>query len=176
MRRRRWPLVLAAVVVGVPALVYVAGLFVPRDHEARMSIDLSAPAPRIWSLITDFENSPRWRRDITSVRMQNVPGSPLRFIESSSQGDVTYEIVLQEAPRRQIVRIVDDDQPFGGTWTWQIEDAGAGSRVTITEKGFIKNPVFRVMGLLFFSPTDTIDTYLRHLAAELGEQAVPAAR
>lgn len=173
-RKRRWLPILLATTIGLPALAYIAGSLIPRDHQARMSIDLTSPPPKVWSLISDFADSARWRRDIRGVSVQ--AGTPIRFIESSSQGDILFEVVAQEPPRRQVVRIVDDDQPFGGTWTWQIDGNGAGSRVTITEDGFIKNPIFRLMGLAFFSPTDTIDAYLRNLAAELGEKAIPVAR
>ena len=71
------------------------------------------------------------------------------------------------------MRIVDDEQPFGGTWTWEIEPAASGSRLTITENGFVKSPIFRVMGAVFFSPTATMDAYLRALAKTLGETAEP---
>ena len=84
-----------------------------------------------------------------------------------------FEVVSQHAPFRQSVRVVDDDQPFGGVWTWQLEPGDVGTRVTITEAGFIKSPIFRTMGWLFFSPTDTINDYLTALARALGESATP---
>jgi hypothetical protein len=50
---------------------------------------------------------------------------------------------------------------------------GNGTALSITEEGFIKNPLFRVLGKLFFSPTATLEQYLRDLAKALGEDATP---
>lgn len=171
MKRRL--LILLGIVIGVPLLAYLVGLFVPRDHVASLSIDLAAPPQRVWSLVSDFENTPKWRTDITGVASTPQPDGKLRFTESSSQGEIPFEVVSQEPPHRQVVRVVDDDQPFGGTWTWDLEPSGSGTRLTITEAGFVRNPMFRAMALVFFSPTDTIDGYLRSLARALGENATP---
>jgi hypothetical protein len=69
--------------------------------------------------------------------------------------------------------VVDDGLPFGGTWTRELAPAGGGTRLTITEDGFIRNPIFRVMSRLFFPSTGTINGYLRALATELGDSAEP---
>jgi len=46
---------------------------------------------------------------------------------------------------------------------------GAGCRVTITEDGEDYNPIFRFMGRVFFSPTASIETYLKSLGKKYGE-------
>ena len=174
---KRWVLIVAGVAVGVVLLAYVAGIFIPRDHVAAMSIDLNQDPGTIWSLISDFGNTTKWRTDVSAVRMDAPVDGKVRFTESGSQGDVQFEVVSQQAPFRQSVRVVDDDQPFGGVWTWQLErvlDSPAPkTRLTITEAGFIKSPIFRTMGKLFFSPTDSIEGYLTALAKALGENALP---
>jgi uncharacterized protein YndB with AHSA1/START domain len=174
---KKWGFVVLAVVVGLPIVAGGVGLLLPRDHVAAMTIDLAAPPDRVWSLVSGFAEAATWRTDVTAVRLDApAAGGALRFTESSSQGEVTFEVVSQDAPRRQVVRIVDDDQPFGGTWTWTLEPAGAGTRLTIVEAGFIKSPIFRTLGALLFSPTATLDAYLRALAARLGESAEPRER
>jgi uncharacterized protein YndB with AHSA1/START domain len=169
-----WLWVVLAVVLGLPLVGFLIGTVLPRDHVARMAITLNSPPERVWTLISDFAGAARWRTDVRTVEMRPSAQGPLRFVETSKQGAVTFELVSQEPPRRQVTRVVDEDQPFGGTWTWEIEQNGGGARVTITEAGFIKSPLFRVMGKLFFPPTATIDAYLRALAKELGETATPA--
>ncbi|HXF96890.1 MAG TPA: SRPBCC family protein [Gemmatimonadales bacterium] len=159
-----------AVLLAVPLVV---GSFLPRDHVARMTISLAAPPERVWALVSDFAGAPRWRSDLQRVELQPGPGGAQRFVETTRQGTVTFEVVSQEPPRRQVVRVVDEGQPFGGTWTWEIQPEGSGARLTITEAGFVKNPIFRVMSRLFFPPTAALDRYLRALARELGENAEP---
>lgn len=164
------------IVVAAIVLTAGAGLLMPRDHVASVAIDLQAGPGQVWAIVTDFGGTSRWRPEVTAVRMQAEPGAPLRFTETSSEGDVTFELVRQDPPREQVVRVVDDDQPFGGTWTWELEPRGTGTRLTITERGFVKNPVFRVIAAIAFSPTDSLESYLRALAAELGESAEPVLR
>ena len=173
---KRGLLIVVGVVAGVLLLVYVAGIFIARDHVAAMSIDLNKDPATIWALISDFGNTTKWRHDISAVRMDAPVDGKVRFTESGGQGDVQFEVISQQPPFRQSVRVVDDDQPFGGIWTWQLEPvqgAPRQTRLTITEAGFIKSPIFRTMGKLFFSPTDTIQGYLTALAKALGENALP---
>jgi uncharacterized protein YndB with AHSA1/START domain len=166
-----WMWIALAIVVGLPLLAFVVGSMVPRDHVAKVAIDLASPPDRVWAIVSDFAKTTEWRSDVKSVTMQ--PTQPVRFTEQSSQGDVTFELVSQDPPRRQVVRVVDDNQPFGGTWTWDLTPAGAGTSLTITEAGFVKNAIFRAMGLIFFSPYSTLETYLRSLARTLGETSEP---
>ena len=171
---KRWLIRIVLVVAGLLAGAYVAGLFIARDHVAAMEIDLNAPPERVWAVIADVGKTPEWRRGVTRVEMQPQPDGKLRFTETSTQGDVQFEVLRQDAPLRQVVRVVDDDQPFGGIWTWDLQARPeGGTHVTITEAGFIKSPLFRTMGALFFSPFDTIDGYLRDLSARLGDTAAP---
>ena len=59
--------------------------------------------------------------------------------------------------------------PFGGNWTYEVAAVPGGSRVTVTERGWIGNPLFRFMARFFFGYTATIDTYLRSLGKKFGE-------
>jgi len=172
---KRWLLALVGLLVGLPLLVYLIGLAVPRDHVATVSIDLVAPPDKVWALVSDLEHSNTWRPDVTAIRLEPAVDGKMRFTESGAQGDIGFEVLSQEPPRRQVVRVIDDDQPFGGTWTWQLEPLGAGTKLTVTEAGFVKSPIFRAMGLIFFSPTATLEDYLRALAKALGESAEPRA-
>jgi uncharacterized protein YndB with AHSA1/START domain len=168
----RWPWIAGGVVVGIPAALALIGAFVPRNHVARVGITLKSAPEKVWSMISDFAGTPRWRKDVSKVELTSS-GSPVRFTEHSKQGKVPFEVVSQEPPNRQVVRVVDDDQPFGGTWTWELSPEGGGTRLLITEAGFVKNPIFRAVGLVFFKPTATLEAYLRGLAGELGESAAP---
>ena len=57
--------------------------------------------------------------------------------------------------------------------TWALGALGGGTGLTLTEEGFIRNPVYRAMGLPCFRPTQGIARYLGALATALGEDAEP---
>jgi uncharacterized protein YndB with AHSA1/START domain len=173
MQIRLWMWIVGGIVIGVPLLLFIVGSLVPRDHVARMTIDLSSPPDRVWGFISDVGQTKAWRSDISKVVITPNPGGPLRFTETTSNGDVPFELVSQDPPRRQVVRVIDDDQPFGGTWTWELAPTPAGTRLTLTEAGFVKNAFFRALGLIFFSPYDTLNGYLKSLAKALGDSAEP---
>ena len=68
------------------------------------------------------------------------------------------------------VRIADDTLPFGGTWTYELAPEGAGTRLTITEDGVVRNVVFRFLSRWVFSHTATLEKYLRALGRKFGEE------
>jgi hypothetical protein len=125
--------------------------------------------------VADVEGTARWRPSVSAidVSQRDGEGRAMRFVERGDYGDTTLEVVARTAPERQVVRVLDEGMPFGGTWTWELAWAGDGTRLVITEEGFVRSPLFRVLGRLFFPPTATMDGYLRALAAELGDNAEP---
>jgi len=50
--------------------------------------------------------------------------------------------------------------PFGGKWTYEIALVEGGSRVSVTEQGWIANPIFRFMSRVVFGYYGTLDGYL----------------
>jgi uncharacterized protein YndB with AHSA1/START domain len=168
-----WVLIGLGIVVGVGVVAAVAGSLLPRDHVAQVSLEVTAPQDRVWALVSDVGGTARWRPDISEVQMRPAVSGRVRFVEQTGGRPMPFEIVSQEPPARQVTRVVDDGLPFGGTWTWELAPAGGGTRLTITEAGFIRNPIFRLMSRLFFPPTGTMEKYLRALAAELGDSAEP---
>jgi hypothetical protein len=80
---------------------------------------------------------------------------------------VTVESV---PPKRHVTRISDPSLPFGGTWTWELNPTGdGGCEVRLTEDGFVTNPVFRFISHFFIGHHSSMDTYLKHLTAKLGD-------
>lgn len=172
-RIRTWVLGALGAVIGLALLLALVGMLLPREHTARAAIELAAAPERVWAIVSDFAGAARWRPDLESVRLESPAGGRLRFVETTGEGDTPFEVVSQDPPRRQVVRVVDDGLPFGGTWTWELVPLSGGTGLTLTEEGFVRNPVYRAMGLLFFRPTEGITRYLGALATALGEDAEP---
>lgn len=65
------------------------------------------------------------------------------------------------------MRIADVSLPFAGSWTYDVTPSGSGTRVLITERGEIHNPVFRVLSRFVFGHTATMEQFLRNLGQKL---------
>jgi len=157
-----------ALLVGLIALV---GAFVPRDHRATCRVRLSAEPARVYALLTDFEAYPSWRPEVESVgRLEPVDGKPA-FVERTRQGPMPYSVESSEPERRLVLRILDEDLPFGGTWTFELAREDDATLLSVTEDGFIRNPLFRALARFVFGYHATLEAYLTHLAEHLGEPA-----
>jgi uncharacterized protein YndB with AHSA1/START domain len=166
-------IVFAALVVLVLLLV-VVGLFLPRNHVASRSAVFDAPPERIWAVLTDVSKGPEWRTGLKSVEALPPLDGRRRYRETSGFGTVTYVVEEERAPERLVGRIADEGLGYGGSWTWEIAREGPRTRVTITERGFVTNPVFRVLARFAFGYEKTMEIYLRDLGRRLGPPAPPA--
>jgi uncharacterized protein YndB with AHSA1/START domain len=152
----------------VVVVVVVIGALLPVAHVATRSLVLPRSPSEVWSTMTDFAGLPSWRPGLKGVEVLPPRDGRVVFREDASYGRVTYEVVEQEAPRRLVTRIADDSLPFGGRWIYVLEPEGDTTRVTITEEGSVKNPLFRFMSRFVFGHYASIDAYLAALRAKLG--------
>jgi hypothetical protein len=78
-----------------------------------------------------------------------------------TDGPILMSVVERQRPSRFVTKIDDPAQPFGGTWTFEIEPrTGGGARLTITERGEIYNPIFRALARFVFGYTSTMESFL----------------
>lgn len=168
----KWTLIIAGVLVGIVLVVVLMGTMLPRDHVASTSATIPAPPDSVWHAITDVAAAPQWR-DVKRVEILSRNGEAFRWREVSGFGPITFVQEEAVAPRRFVSRIADTDQGFGGTWTFEIEPAANASRVTITERGFVSNPLFRFMSRFVFGYHGAQESYLRALGKKFGGAVTP---
>lgn len=167
-------LVLLAALAAVFLLSLLAGSVLPRNHVATRSGRYHRSPEALYDVARDFARQPRWRAGVTAIELlPDVEGRP-RFKEVGRNGTLIYIVEEDVRGRRLVTRLDDRGQPFGGTWTMDFIPAPDGAVVRITERGFVRNPILRVISRLFFSPTATMEAYLRDLGREVGETVEPA--
>lgn len=157
--------VLLVVLAGVAAL---AGMALPASHEATRSARIDAPPSAIYSMLIVPEAYPEWRPDVERVDRMDAD----RFREYGSNGPIIFRIVDRQPPSRLVVAVDDPDQPFSGTWTFELQadgPDGQATRVRITERGEVPNPLFRAISRVMMSPTDSLEAYLRNLGRRFGQ-------
>jgi uncharacterized protein YndB with AHSA1/START domain len=169
----KWPLIAIGIVVATAATITLIGAMLPREHVARTTAVITAPVENVWQALTDVSDYPRWRPDVRSVDILSGEGA-LRWREISRHGSITFERVEESRPRRLVGRIADDKLPFGGTWTYDLEPVRDGTRVTITERGFVTNPVYRVMSRFVFGYHGAQEDFLRALGRRFGQDVALA--
>jgi hypothetical protein len=128
----------AALVVLVLAMVLV-GARLPRDHVASRSATLARPPDQVWPAML--------------------------VVAARSKLPVAVEV--EDPPRRRVTRISDESLPFGGRWIFELEPTNGATRVTVTEQGFVKNPLFRFLSRFVFGHTAGIERFLADLAKQL---------
>jgi uncharacterized protein YndB with AHSA1/START domain len=165
----KWLLVSVAVLVLVIAAVVVIGLLLPRDHVATTTAHINAPADSVWQALTDVRDYPRWRPGVRSVEVLSTDGA-LRWREHTDDGAITFERSEEERPRRLVGRISDETLPFGGTWTYELEPETNGTRLTITERGYVTNPLFRFMSRFVFGHHRTQEDFQHALGRRFGHE------
>jgi len=165
----KWILIVVGVIAGLIALMALIGALMPKGHRASRSTVINRSPEVVWQAMTDCVAFPEWRSDIKRVEVLPDRDGHKVWREDGKNGKMTLETIEASPPSRLVVRIADPDLPFGGTWTYELRANNAGCRVTITEDGEVYNPIFRFMGRVFFSPADSIETYLKALGKKYGE-------
>jgi hypothetical protein len=144
-------------------LVVAVGYILPVKHQAIREAEFKASPARIWLLISNFSETPKWRSDVKSAQPVNQNNEEL-WKEVDSHGHEILYRTLESIPEKRMTRqIASKSLPFGGSWTFEISPSPSGSRVKITENGEVYNPIFRFVSRFVFGHSATLEKYLASL-------------
>ena len=107
------------------------------------SIEIEAPIDRVWNLMTDGAELPRWWHSMESAEVDLVPGGEMLFRWKKDEHGISA------------ARVVEVDEPHRFVWSWaannagrppspgdqtlvefRLEELGEVTRVTVRESGF----------------------------------------
>lgn len=163
----KWILVVIGVIAVAIAIVVAIGYSLPVAHTAQRSVTLRALPETVWAAITNVAAFPTWRTDITAVEpLPPVNGLPA-WREVQNGDRITYNVTRWTPPVSMVSWIADKGLPFGGEWEYELAPDGSGTRLTITERGEVYNPVFRFVSRFVMGHTATIDGYVAALRRKL---------
>ena len=137
----KWLLLGIAGLVALIATMTLIGSFLPRSHTASRTLRLRRSPPEVWPVVTQMASG-------SSVEVDVVESSP---------------------PHRLVTRVKPTERHFGGTWTIAIASVADGSTLTITEDGWVANPIFRFISRLVIGHHATMDRLLKRVATALNE-------
>jgi diadenosine tetraphosphatase ApaH/serine/threonine PP2A family protein phosphatase len=115
----------------------------------------------VYAVLRDVARAPEWRKEVKRVDLVGEG----QFREVGANGTILYQIDEDRPPQRLVTRIADEALPFGGTWTYELAPCPEGTEVRITERGEVRNPVFRALARFVFGHTATMERYLASLRA-----------
>lgn len=170
---KKLALILVLLVAAAVAAVYLIGALQPLGHVASSQIRLSQPPDEVWATVSDFRGWPGWNSAVQSVRRgEDRDGKPV-WVVVGEWGDLPSIVEVFEPPGKMVTRIPEGaGLGFGGSWTYEIESDGTGSRVRITERGEVDSPLFRAM-MLWWGQHETLEQFLRDLGKKFGETVEP---
>jgi len=138
----KWIVIVVGGLVLLIAIIAAIGATLPRNHTASRTLRVRRPPQDSWTAIA----------------------------EAMSAADVPVDIVETDPPRRLVSKVKETEKMFGGTWTVAIAPVDTGSTVTITEDGWVGNPIFRFVSRFLMGHHATLDGMLKSVATQLGEE------
>ncbi|GBF39040.1 LIC10604 family protein [Leptospira johnsonii] len=150
--------------VGLIVLLVLSGYLLPKDHIASVEKDFSSSPESIYKIIRNVREYKDWRSGLKSVELE----SDTIWMESDSHGNtIRFGIIEERSPNYLKTKILSEDLPFGGGWEFEINPNAPNTKLKITEKGFVTNPLFRVLSKFVFGHDATMKTYLEDLSKRL---------
>jgi len=156
------------------AALMVIGSRIPRGHRATSRIRLEHPPEMVWAVIRNFEDLPRWWPEVrTTERLADQLGQE-RYRQTLGNNFEMTLVVAESVPRERLRTVIETGPgaAFGGAWMYELAPLGAGTEVQLTEEGWIRPPLFRLMARLV-GYHRTLDGYLAALARRFHESARP---
>jgi hypothetical protein len=138
----KWMLIGLALIGGVVVIAAVAGALMPREHVASRTLRVRRAPADVWPVITSL----------------------------AAASSVPVDVVERDPPHKLVSRVKDTERNFGGTWTIVIAPVPDGSTLTITEDGWVANPIFRFMSRAVIGHHATMDGLLKQVAKTFNEE------
>ena len=163
----------AVALAAIAVVVTVIGWRLPVRHRAEREAVYPIARDSLFAVLTDVERFAGWRSGLKRVERRPAVEGRARWLEAGDDGEILFELVEAVPGERLVTRIADPGLPFGGTWTYDLTDAGSAetgqrTRLRITEDGEVYNPIFRFMARYILGHDRTIERYLADLRAAAG--------
>lgn len=164
----KWVFRILAALIVFALVIAIVGWLLPVKHEASRSAEFARTPDEVYALVSDFKNYAAWWPAISRIEVLADEPGKATFREHLSDGPIVMTVVEQSPPSRFVTKIDDASQPFGGTWTFEmVPVSNDRTRLTITERGEIYNPIFRALARFVFGYTSTMNSFLRSAQARL---------
>jgi len=147
-------------------LLSLAGLSLGIEQSVSGQALLPRPPETVWRVLMDFDGMPLWRSDLSALeRLPDFEGRPA-WREIGRAGARVIELAAAEPPSRLVLRGTRDGVAGFPMRTFELAAASGGTRITLTERARVLNPLQRVRYRLL-PPRGGITRLLRDLDLRL---------
>jgi hypothetical protein len=154
-----------SVLAVVAVAIFMVGTALPEKHTARVEGMVALSADATAARIRNVIEHPNWRHQLKRVEIKQSAADGVQYIEHGKHGPLKLWLKEVEIGAHFIATVLDETD-FGGDWSIRITPINAQRcRVEITESGWIKPVVFRVMSRFAFGYDANIQRYLADLQA-----------
>ncbi len=192
----KWILIAMVVSMVLIGVVVLAGGLLPREHRVSQSAVVAAPPARAFALLADVAGAASWQGDVyeivpvasaETVSMEPAasvePTEPMASTAPAAQTEQFREIGKRGAQRVQLISAKSPAEltiarrgggvAFRGTWHYRLQPVDEGTRITVTERGEIPNPVFRLLSRVIVGRDRALDAQLTALKAHFASPSDP---
>ena len=142
------------------------GFLLPAELVVSGQILLRQPRETVWHVLTDFDGMPLWRSDLASLeRLPDLSGRPVWRELGRGEARVV-ELSVADPPTRLEFRRADGGLPALPARSFHLESTERGTRLTLSERSVLSNPLRRVLARLA-PPRGTVNRFLRDLEQRL---------
>jgi hypothetical protein len=121
----------------------------------------------LWTILTDLDGMPSWRRDLVGVERLPAPPGGTRWREIRRRGDLALEQVEAVPFERLVVRSASAGQGQARRWVYALRVTAEGTEVAVTEEQEIQNPLIRSFVRVIGGNRSRIEGFLRDLERRL---------
>lgn len=149
-------------------LVLTIGAIQPVKHVAQRSAELNAPVDKVWEMITNYTDMPKWRKELLKVELKiGADGQQVWQEFENDKESLDFETITQIEQKKLVRKIVGDRSDFGGTWTFELMANGNQTHLIITEHGEVYNIIYRFVSKYIMGHYASLDRYIDQLKAAL---------
>ncbi|MDA0923496.1 MAG: SRPBCC family protein [Proteobacteria bacterium] len=137
--------------------VLTLGLALPATREGRAEVLIAAPPERVAAVILDVIAQEEWRSGLGRIEVTSDG-----WREVTARGEIIAFTLTAPGPAR-IALTMASDRGWTGEWVALLTPEGGGTRIAVTERAMVRNPLARIAARLFFAPAAFAATYLAEL-------------
>ena len=143
--RKRRGLLIGFATLGILGLSLIGGMILPVEHQTTATAFFGRPPETIWRVLTDLDGMPLWRSDLTTL--ERLPAQDGRTVwrEVTRRGTRVIEFSWAEPPHRLVMQGTSAGRPGYPMRTFDLASVERGTRLTVTERAEVSNPLRRVL-------------------------------